>query len=185
LRISNGTEAAPGFCFESDRDTGIYRASTNKMAFSTAGNQGLVIDASGNVGIGATNPGYQLELSTDSAGKPSTSTWTITSDATVKENIVNVSSTDSLTLINNLQLKEYNLCLEFREQAKLEDRKYLGFLAQDVETYLPCCVTEKTVSKTVDGVVEESQLKQLNLHDINLHLVNAVKELTQRLELLE
>lgn len=41
--------------------------------------------SAGNVGIGTANPTYQLELSTDSAAKPCTSTWTIASDARLKD----------------------------------------------------------------------------------------------------
>ena len=35
------------------------------------------------VGIGTTSPSYQLQLSTDSAAKPTSNTWTIASDARI------------------------------------------------------------------------------------------------------
>ena len=39
-----------------------YDNSNNKMSFKTAGSQNLVIDSSGNVGIGTTDPGGKLEV---------------------------------------------------------------------------------------------------------------------------
>jgi hypothetical protein len=44
----------------------------------------MSINHLGNVGVGTTGPSYQLQLSTDSAAKPSTNTWTIASDARIK-----------------------------------------------------------------------------------------------------
>ena len=44
----------------------------------------LVITSGGNVGIGTTAPIYQLELSTNSAAKPTSSSWNITSDERLK-----------------------------------------------------------------------------------------------------
>jgi trimeric autotransporter adhesin len=45
------------------------------------------ITGGGNVGIGTSSPSYQLQLSTDSAAKPTSALWTIASDKRIKENI--------------------------------------------------------------------------------------------------
>ena len=47
----------------------------------------MVITTGGNVGIGTTGPSYQLQLSTDSAAKPTSALWTIASDERIKEKI--------------------------------------------------------------------------------------------------
>lgn len=45
----------------------------------------FVVQAGGNVGIGMNVPSYQLQLSTDSAAKPGTSTGTIAFDERLKD----------------------------------------------------------------------------------------------------
>jgi hypothetical protein len=55
----------------------------------------------GNVGIGTTSPTHQLQLSTDSAAKPNTNTWTIVSDQRIKKNILDF--TDGLNVIMKLK----------------------------------------------------------------------------------
>jgi len=55
----------------------------------------------GNVGIGTTSPTAQLELSTDSAKKPTTNTWTIASDARIKTAIRPF--TDGLQVIQEIR----------------------------------------------------------------------------------
>jgi hypothetical protein len=51
----DGTAAAPGFAFESDGGNGMYLAGTDTVAISTNGTGRLFVDASGNVGIGASS----------------------------------------------------------------------------------------------------------------------------------
>jgi len=59
---ANGTAGAPTYRFNSDGDTGIYRAAANQLGFSTAGTEAMRIDASGNLGIGTTTPDESLHL---------------------------------------------------------------------------------------------------------------------------
>lgn len=51
-----GTAAAPAFSFTSDTNTGMYRAGSDLLGFSTAGIFRMSIDSTGNVGIGTTSP---------------------------------------------------------------------------------------------------------------------------------
>jgi len=60
----NGTEALPSHTYDNDRDSGMYRAATNELGFSTAGNERVRINASGNVGIGTSDPKQKLHVST-------------------------------------------------------------------------------------------------------------------------
>jgi len=62
LTLADGTTSLPGLSFTADTNTGIFRAGTDLLAFSTAGSERLRIDASGNVGIGITNPGARLSI---------------------------------------------------------------------------------------------------------------------------
>ena len=47
-RFANGSASTPAYSFDGDSDTGIYRATTNALGFSTAGTNRLTIDSSGN-----------------------------------------------------------------------------------------------------------------------------------------
>ena len=58
-----GTAAAPALIFGGDSNTGYWHPASDTLAVSTAGNERLRIDSSGNVGIGCDNPQYQIDLS--------------------------------------------------------------------------------------------------------------------------
>jgi len=60
-----GTAAVPAHSFTDDSDTGMYRASANGLGFSTGGSQKMLIDSSGNVGIGSSTPTFPLEIQAD------------------------------------------------------------------------------------------------------------------------
>lgn len=108
------------------------------------GNEKMRVISTGNVGIGTTSPSFQLELSTDSAGKPTSSTWTITSDERVKSNIVDADLQTCYDLVKNLPLKRYKWSDKYLPN--VEDRHMLGWIAQDVQKVLPKSI--KTHSKT-------------------------------------
>lgn len=59
---SEGTASAPGFSFQNDSDTGMYRgAGANILSFATAGVERLRIDSVGKVGIG-TSPSHTFHV---------------------------------------------------------------------------------------------------------------------------
>ena len=62
MLMEDGSAASPGLVFASDLDTGLLRPGANSIAISTAGNQRLVVDASGQVGISETAPGTLVEI---------------------------------------------------------------------------------------------------------------------------
>ncbi|MBA4779150.1 tail fiber domain-containing protein [Blastomonas sp.] len=65
----DGSAATPGFRFTNDQDTGIYRYGTNVIGLSTAGAVRVVVNASGNMGIGIEEPGtYRLNVNKGSQG---------------------------------------------------------------------------------------------------------------------
>jgi len=58
-----GSAAAPDVAFDGDTNTGIFSPADDNVAISTAGTQRLVVDPSGNVGIGVTSPSSALDVS--------------------------------------------------------------------------------------------------------------------------
>ncbi len=110
------------------------------------------------VGIGVTAPGFQLHLSLDSAAKPTSNTWTISSDRRLKKNIQPIDgSLDKL-----LQLR--GVTYQWKNPASQGDMAgtYTGMIAQDVEKVFPEWVREgsdgfKTLTVIgFEGIVVES-----------------------------
>ena len=103
-------------------------------------NEALRITSLGLVGIGLT-PSYQLQLSTDSAGKPSTNTWTIVSDERIKEDIELADLDLCYEAIKTIPLKRYKWRDDVYSEEQVTDRRKLGWIAQDVETVFPKAVS--------------------------------------------
>ena len=64
-RAPAGTAAAPSFAFNDSTGTGVYLVSPGVLGLSTAGVQRVVVDASGNVGIGTASPTKKLHVNGD------------------------------------------------------------------------------------------------------------------------
>lgn len=61
--FTDGTVGAPSISFVNNTNTGIYRPVNKTIGFSIDGTEKMRINASGNVGIGTTNPSYVLDVS--------------------------------------------------------------------------------------------------------------------------
>jgi hypothetical protein len=106
-------------------------------------NEGVIkIDQNtGNVGLGGvSSPSYQLHLLSDSAAKPSTSTWTVSSDVRLKNNIQNADLDMCYNNIKNLRLAKYTWKDDVYTTEEVSDRSKLGWIAQEVETVYPKAV---------------------------------------------
>jgi len=111
--------------------------STNAMnTIVQQSNEFKINKSNGYIGLGI-NPSYQLELSTDSAAKASSSTWTITSDERLKENIENADLDICYTNFKNINLVRYKWMNNIYSNDQINDRTQLGWIAQDIEQILP------------------------------------------------
>ena len=123
------------------------------------------------MGIGVFNPGGQLELSLDQGRKPSTSTWTITSDARVKN--IDGQYTKGLNEIVQLNLIVYHY-KNTREKTFSADvlaAQNVGLTAQEAQEVFP-----EAVGVDPDGTLN------LNMHSIFVAGINAIKELNDKVE---
>ena len=136
------------------------------------------IMTSGNVGIGTTSPGNQLTLSTDSAAKPSTNTWTISSDERLKTNITQANLDICYNNVKNIPLKRYTWRDDIYTPEEVPDRSKLGWIAQDVEQYIPKAVEQKEMHGYSD-------CRTLNSDQIIASLYGAVQKLIIEVETLK
>jgi hypothetical protein len=118
----------------------------------------------GNVGIGTTTPGFDLEVN-GTAGKPGGGSWSVSSDARLKKNVADLEG----ALATLLALR--GVTFEYIDPAaigELEGRR-TGFIAQEVERVLPDWVAEK-----------EDGTKYLTIRGFEALAVEALRELERR-----
>jgi hypothetical protein len=146
-------------------------ATTKAFEFINSSTSLFRILNGGNVAIGNITPGGQFELSLDQGRKPATSTWTITSDARLKN--IDGAYTKGLEEIIKLNPIAYHY-------KNVGDKKFdektlavqaVGFSAQDVQKIFP-----EAVGTDDDGYLN------LNIHAILIASVNALKELNAKVE---
>ena len=137
-------------------------------------------DTSGNFGIGLAGPSYQLQLSTDSAAKPSTNTWTIASDARIK------TETGEYTKGLDAVLSLRPITYRYNGKAGMVDdgEDKISIIAQEAVNAFPECVGSY-MTKLDEDDEEETEVLNWNGHALTFALVNSIKELTARLEALE
>ena len=130
------------------------------------------------VGIGLSNPTYQLQLASDSAAKPSTTTWTTTSDARLKQNIILADKNRCYNIVKTLPLKHYEWCGEYLEQTLTQDTSKLGWIAQDVSSVFPKAVHTISMYNIED-------CKTLDADQIYAAMYGAVQKLQDIVEQLQ
>lgn len=147
------------------------------QTFYTDGSERMRITSTGNVGIGTSAPTYKLQLSTDSAAKPSTNTWTIASDERIKN--VTGEYTKGLDAVCALRpiTYEYNGAAGF----EVDGKENISIIAQEAIQHFPECVG--TFNAKLNETDEtETELYNWNGHALTFALVNAIKELKAELD---
>jgi hypothetical protein len=137
----------------------------------------IINKTNGYIGLG-TNPSYQLELSTDSAAKASSSTWTISSDIRLKENIEDADLDLCYNNFKQINLVKYKWKNNIYSNDQINDRTQLGWIAQDIEQIFPKSVITKNKFDIID-------CKFLNSDQLLSTLYGTVKKLINNFELQE
>jgi chaperonin cofactor prefoldin len=128
----------------------------------------FVVRQNGRVGVGVNANTYMFEVATNSAAKPSSSSWTISSDARLKT--IDGNYTKGLTDILKLNTIQYHYSKDNARKLPSDEQSY-GFIAQEVRNIFPECVKENE-----DGYLS------LDMHPILVSYVNAIKELNSKEE---
>ena len=143
---------------------------------SGAGLDRVTIQAGGNVGIGLTAPTYQLQLSTNSAGKPTSNTWTIVSDRRIKKDIEPF--TDGLDILTKINPVSYKLN---GKAGTPENATGISIIAQDVKDIIPYAIsTYKAKLEPVD--TQETELYNFDSSSLTFVTINAIKEQQKQIE---
>jgi hypothetical protein len=137
----------------------------------------------GSVGIGTTSPEYNLDVrgaiysSVGGYTQTGLTTWSITSDRRIKENITRASYDICLENVKNIELYNFN----FKNNCvNTNDKHQLGFIAQEVQQVYPKAVeVGKMILNTNEAI---SDILTLNTTQIDYTLYGAVKNLIEKIE---
>ncbi|KKS54274.1 MAG: hypothetical protein UV61_C0002G0017 [Candidatus Gottesmanbacteria bacterium GW2011_GWB1_43_11] len=178
VQSSNPTDTTPAISLIGTKasGTGVVDLLAAETVLQIANNDdtaAITVLGDGKVGLGDATPSYQLELSTDSAGKPTSNTWTIVSDQRLKENIAAFS--DGLAVLNKINPVSYELNGKAGTPAGAPG---IGVIAQDVKDIIPYTIS--TFKGDLDGV--ETELYSFNSSALTFVTINAVKELSAKID---
>jgi hypothetical protein len=151
------------------------------------------------------DPTFRLQLDIDSAGKPTTNTWTIISDERIKKNVVDADLGICYENLKSMRLRRYEWDPEYYDDSVTKDRHALGFIAQEVKTKFPKAVDvvpiktfdikqydlsgnvildeETHLPKTITKTLENCH--SLNTDQIEKTHIGATQMLIQKMEALE
>jgi hypothetical protein len=130
---------------------------------------------SGSIGIGVTSPAFALHVSRDSAAKPSSSTWTVYSDARIKDNIEAADLDRCYEIVRSVPLKRFAWRHDIYTDEQVNDRTRLGWIAQDVEAVFPKAVQMQAMHGLDD-------CRTLNTDQLLSALYGAVQRMQQQIE---
>ena len=161
---NQGSTADAGIFFNTGGNTDDLRFRTNNN------NTRMTIDSTGQVGIGTTTPDFQLELSLNSAAKPTSSAWTVPSDARLKENISVFS--DGLSVLNKINTVSYS----YTGAAGLPRETGIGTIAQELQQIAPYMIKTWTRNEA-NG--RSTQYLGVDYGPLQFILINSIKEQQQ------
>jgi hypothetical protein len=128
--------------------------------------------------FGPATSNIRLALATGDAYKPTGATWKTLSDARIKENIVMADYNRCYDDVKRIPLRRYKYISSFVEQAGVQDKTVLGFVAQELATVMPKSVTQQSLYGFDD-------LNTISVDQINMATMGALKKTIADKEALE
>ncbi|MEO6285034.1 MAG: tail fiber domain-containing protein [Dyadobacter sp.] len=154
--------------YASGGSAGLINATAIGANTKVTADNSLVLGNGSNVGIGISAPTYQLHLSTSSAAKLGSSSWTIWSDKRLKKDISDF--TDGLDLLK--QIKP----VKFRyngEAGTKSDKQFVGIIAQDMQKIAPYTIGSSVCQ---DSLGNKTEYLDYDANAVTYILINSVKE---------
>ena len=146
-----------------------------KNSLVVGGTSLMRIQEDGNVGIGTTAPTHRLRVSTNSASKPTSSAWTVSSDRRLKREIRPF--TDGLNVVKDIEtvwFKYNGLANISREEGGV------GAIAQNIQEVAPYMV--KPYIFTDPETKQKTTYLGVDYGAMDFVLINAIKELSEQNE---
>jgi hypothetical protein len=147
----------------------------------------LVVENTGDVGLGTAAPGFTLEVN-GTAGKPGGGSWSNSSDLRLKKNVAKLD--DALESL--LQLR--GVTFEYKDPKSINERsgERIGLIAQEVEKVFPDWVEQRDdgykivtfrgfEALTVEALRELRDEKDLQIADLRLENDNEIAKRDQEI----
>ncbi len=153
----------------------IIFANRDTSSLTSAMNERMRIDSSGNIGIGTTSPGYKLDVQggdINASGSVRSAGIALTSDIRYKHDIEPIEN--ALEKISKIRGVSYNWRIDEFPRMHFSERTQIGVLAQEVEAQFP-----EVVDENVDGY------KSVNYPALVAPIIEAVKSLAMGLKAVE
>ena len=191
-RFGNGTAAIPSVSFSSDNNTGMFRASTDALGFSTAGSERLRISNVGKIGVGVGFNYYSASTGFDPTnywhigingnsnqfyqnGSYQGNIYLMGSDYRIKQDINNIEdgAIDRVKKLRTVTYRNKNFRgINFDESVVRE-----GFIAHELQEVIPSAV--------VYDKDHEKFIQQLRIDSVVAVLTKAIQEQQDMIEKLE
>jgi hypothetical protein len=138
------------------------------------------INSGGNLGLGAgVSQTHLLELVADSAAKPTTNTWTITSDIRTKRNVKLFEGGMEIIRILQPIVSEYN-----GKAGTPEGGRVVSLDPAKLRELVPHAVSSTRMKLTADDA-EETDVLGVNTHELFYHMLVAIQQIERRIAQLE
>ena len=197
--ISNGSQAFGGFAYVAHRDQNtntnfaLRQSPQGATHLNAADQQVLSLRQNGGVRMGVSTTGQviiggetnvtgsanqTLQVSGSAYKNDGNGAWAFTSDVRVKENIRDLDV--GLAQLRRVRPVRYRYNGRAGTRAGLEG---VGILAQEIEAIFPETIERVTTPSAAEGDIDE--LRIFNPSALTFVLINAVKELAEKVERLE
>ena len=160
-----------GYGASSGLNQGLTNATAIGYLATVSADNCLILGNGANVGIGISNPTLRLQLGTNSAGKPTSTAWTVVSDARLKENIKPF--TDGVSVVQKINPVSYQLN---GKAGTPKGEKGISVIAQEVKAVIPYTIKTYRAKLNPDDK-EMTELYNFDSSALTFVLINAVKEL--------